>query len=94
MVDINEKFEKTYEKRCHTEKIGINDSYNSEQTKGLKKGVLEESKSLIVLKYQTAYIGRQLRMESQRLFDELGVKIFHRWQMVGECHLDKLLKNL
>lgn len=33
-------------------------------------------------------------MESQRLFDELGVKIFHRWQMVGECHLDKLLKNL
>lgn len=56
--------------------------------------MLEESKSLIVLKYQTAYIGRQLRMESQRLFDELGVKIFHRWQMVGECHLDKLLKNL
>lgn len=33
-------------------------------------------------------------MESQRVFDELGVKIYKRWQLLGSCYLDKLLKNV
>ena len=60
----------------------------------MKKGILEESKSLIVLKYQTGYLGRQVTTESQRVFDEMGVKMFNRWQLLSEYYQDKLTKNM
>ena len=93
-MDLNHKFEKVYEKRSQVEVLGLRDEYYSEENKAAKRGILDESKSLMVLKYQTGYLGRQLRMESQRVFDELGVKIFNRWQLLSECYLDKLLKNM
>ena len=94
LIDINHRFERTYEKRNQTEAVNIRESYNSEEAIGAKRGILEESRNLIVLKYQTGYVGRQVRMESQRVFDEMGVKIVNRWKMLGECYLDKLLKNM
>ena len=61
-MDLNHKFEKVYEKRSQVEVLGLRDEYYSEENKAAKRGILDESKSLMVLKYQTGYLGRQLRM--------------------------------
>lgn len=55
----------------------------SENAKLAKKSVLDESPSILVLKYQAGYFGYQVRQEGQRVFDELAVKTVIRWQTLG-----------
>ena len=49
---------------------------------------------MIVLKYQTGYMNKQVCKEGQRVFDQMGMKFLERWQKIGESYLDKNIKSL
>ena len=69
LIDIDNKLSKSYDKRIELEKVGHNDTYNSEKAKDGKRGVIDESRNIIVLKYQTGYFNKQVCKEGQRVFD-------------------------
>lgn len=85
---------KGYEKRLITEKISPDDGYNSEKARSGKEGILEESKNIIVLKYQVGYLGNQCRLEGNRVFDEMGYKLVSRWQSIASSYIDRYKKNI
>lgn len=60
----------------------------------MKKGIVEESKNLIVLKYQVGYFNKQVCEEGFRVFTEMGRKFLERWKKLGESYMDTTLKSL
>ena len=60
LINIQQLFFKTYLKRSAYEKIDDNMPYTSDKIKNYKLGVLQESKNMLVLKYQTGYLSNQL----------------------------------
>jgi hypothetical protein len=90
LINIEKRMKKSYDKRSLTEKVGIGETYMSEQTRLSHKSVLEESPSLLVLRYQAGYLGRQVRLEGQRVFDELAVKTLRKWQALAQLFLKKM----
>ena len=85
---------KSYERRCQLEKVPENLAYNSEEARDGKRGIEEESRNLIVLKYQVGYMNRQVCEEGMRVFDNMGAKFLERWQKIGESYLDKNIKSI
>ena len=79
-------------KRSETEKASLNNQiqpYCSEKYRQYKTGISEESKSIVVHKYQTAYLNNQVCAESQRFFELLGNKISIRWREIGKAYHQK-----
>jgi hypothetical protein len=59
LIDIQQSFFKSYLKRSVVEKAEENMPYTSDKIKQFKVSVLQESKNILVLKYQTAYLSNQ-----------------------------------
>lgn len=61
ILDIEKKMQKNFDKRSIIEKTEYGDDYNSEKARHGKRGITEESKNILVLKYQVGYFGYQTR---------------------------------
>lgn len=71
---------RAYLKRKEYEKEDPKASYDSKQHAAFKLGVLEESRSFTVLKYQAGYLSNQVCLEAKRVFETLGMKTARRWE--------------
>ena len=67
LIDLQQSFFKNYLRRSVGEKIEENMPYTSDKLKPVKLGVLVESRSMLVLKYQTAFLSNQLCVEGNRV---------------------------
>ena len=86
-------FTRHYLKRAEHEESGSTQPYTSDKLKYYKTGVLEESKNITVLKYQTAFINHQLCAESQRVLELMGEKINSKWNYISKKYLDRLSQS-
>lgn len=55
---------------------------------------MEESKSIVVLKYQAGYLQAQASSELRRILVGLAGKIEGNWRVIGKKYLDQLAKSV
>jgi hypothetical protein len=60
--------------------------YTSDKIKTYKIGVLQESKNILVMKYQTGFLSNQLCKEGNRVVESFGDKIRALLQACAEKH--------
>jgi hypothetical protein len=77
LLNTESAFFKSYMKRSGSE--SASDSYTSTNLKSHKNGVLQESKSMTVLKYQLGYLSNIVCQESVRFFELMSDNFKAKW---------------
>ena len=67
LVDVQQDFFKAYLKRSAYEAIDDKMPYTSDKIKTYKTGVLNESKNMLVFKYQAGFLSNQMCTEGYRV---------------------------
>ena len=78
-----QEFFKAYLRRSAYDNIDEKMLYISDKLKHFKTGVMEESKSLHVLKYQAGFLSNQMCVEGHRVIETLGDKYLSLFKSCG-----------
>lgn len=72
----------------------LDNSYLSATYNEYKQSITEESKSILVLKYQAGYWQAQASSELQRIMTNMGIKTDEVWRKIAVKYLDQLAKSV